>query len=56
MLARARIGSRGVVGVGFRTASTTAKSSFNGESRGTSQPKLLEGHASGRHWTGCRLR
>ena len=47
--ARARIASRSGVGVGVGTASTTAKPSFNGESRGRSQAQHLEGHPVLRH-------
>ena len=54
--ARARMASRGHVGVGIDTASTTAKPIFDGASRGRSQAKLQDGCRPARHWSGCRPR
>ena len=54
--ARARMASRGHVGVGIDTASTTPKPIFDGASRGRSQAKLQDGCRLARHWSGCRSR
>jgi hypothetical protein len=48
--ARARIASRSGARARVGTASMTVKRLFNGESRGRSQAKVLEGHPALRHW------
>ena len=51
----ARVGSRSGAGVGIDAASTTVKRFLNGDARGRSEAKLLDGHAAASHSTGCRL-